>query len=119
MEDYSARYRAARGYANLSQEDLAEQLGVDRQTIIRRESGDQQPKRAERIAVAAITGVPLPFLEGDWEALRAPATASELERATAQLRQVLGRAAAAGQAEAPEGQRGKGRLGTAAGDDQR
>lgn len=67
---YAARYRAARAYAGLSQEELAEKLGVDAQTIKRRESGRQEPKTAERIAVATICKVPLEFMENGWGGLQ-------------------------------------------------
>lgn len=71
MTQYAARYRAARAYADLSQEKLAEQLGVDAQTIKRREAGKQEPKKAELIAVAAICQVPLEFMENGWGNLTA------------------------------------------------
>lgn len=66
MTQYAARYRAARAYADLSQDELARELGVDAQTIKRREAGKQEPKKAELIAVAAICQVPLDFMEGGW-----------------------------------------------------
>lgn len=62
MSDFAKRYRAARAWADLDQAELAEQLGVDRQTVIRRESGAQDPKRQELLAVAAICGVPADFM---------------------------------------------------------
>jgi transcriptional regulator with XRE-family HTH domain len=63
---YARRYRAARAYAGLTQEELANKLGVDEQTIKRRESGKQEPKKAELIAVAALCEVPVEFLEHGW-----------------------------------------------------
>lgn len=60
------RIRAARSYANLSQTELAEQLGVDKQFVARREDGRQNPKRQELIAIAAVCHVPLEFLEHGW-----------------------------------------------------
>ena len=68
MADYGARVRAARAYADLTQEQLAERLGVNVQTIKRREMhpGDelyQPPKRGERLAIAVICGVPPAFME--------------------------------------------------------
>lgn len=69
MSQFAARYRAARAYADLSQEDLASRLGVDAQTIKRREAGRQDPKKAELIAVAAVCGVPLEFMEHGWGAV--------------------------------------------------
>lgn len=60
VSQYAARVRAARGYANLTQKELAERLGVDEQTIKRREkeTGGQEPKLGERIAIATICDVP-------------------------------------------------------------
>lgn len=63
MSDFAARIRAARAWADLSQEQLAEQLGTTAQTIKRREAGTQQPKRGELLAIAAICGVPSSFME--------------------------------------------------------
>jgi transcriptional regulator with XRE-family HTH domain len=68
MADFAARIRAARGYADLTQEQLADRLGVDRQTIKRRELGPghkgyKEPKKGERLAIAQICGVPVKFME--------------------------------------------------------
>jgi transcriptional regulator with XRE-family HTH domain len=63
VSDYAARIRAARAYAGLKQDELAGRLGVDTQTIKRREAGAQDPKRGELLAIAAITGVPVSFME--------------------------------------------------------
>jgi transcriptional regulator with XRE-family HTH domain len=69
VSQYAARYRAARAFADLSQEELAARLGVDSQTIKRREAGNKDPKKAELIAVAAVCGVPLEFMEHGWGAV--------------------------------------------------
>lgn len=61
--EYAARIRAARGYAGMNQKELAEALGVHEQTIKQREAGKKQPKRGELLAIAAITGVPVAFME--------------------------------------------------------
>jgi transcriptional regulator with XRE-family HTH domain len=62
---YAARIRAARGYANLTQQQLADALGVDVQTVKRRESpAGSDPKKGERLAIAAACGVPPDFMEG-------------------------------------------------------
>lgn len=71
MSDYSPRIRAARTYAGLSQKELADALGVDEQTIKRRESGRQEPKLAERIALASVCKIPPEFMEHGWGALDA------------------------------------------------
>jgi len=63
MSDHAARIRAARAYADLTQEQLADELGVDVQTIKRREAGRQEPKRGELLAIAAICRVPMAFME--------------------------------------------------------
>jgi transcriptional regulator with XRE-family HTH domain len=64
MPDYRPRIRAARLWADLTQQQLADELGVDVQTIKRRENDRaSQPKRGERLAIAAICGVPPEFLE--------------------------------------------------------
>lgn len=64
MSDYSPRIRAARTYAGLSQKELADALGVDEQTIKRRESpSGKEPKPGERIAIASVCGVPVEFME--------------------------------------------------------
>jgi transcriptional regulator with XRE-family HTH domain len=61
MSELSKRYRAARAYAGLDQKDLADALGVEVQTVKRRESGESDPKRMEQIAVAKICGLPDDF----------------------------------------------------------
>jgi transcriptional regulator with XRE-family HTH domain len=63
MSELAARVRAARNYAGLRQEDLADELGVDVQTIKRRENGTSDPKKGERRAIAAICGVPKEFFD--------------------------------------------------------
>jgi transcriptional regulator with XRE-family HTH domain len=63
MAGHGARIRAARAYAHMSQGGLAEKLGVEVQWVKRRESDRQDAKRYELIAVAAVTGVTLAFLE--------------------------------------------------------
>lgn len=68
MADYAARVRAARGFADMTQQELADALGVEVQTIKRREKppsqrGSQEPKKGERLAIAQICGVPPAFME--------------------------------------------------------
>lgn len=85
------RIRAARCYADLSQTELAEQLGVEKQFILRREDGRQDPKKQELIAIAAVTGAPLEFLEHGWSEsiARTPAEHQRLDRLEAQIDRVL------------------------------
>lgn len=66
-ETAAARIRAARAYAAMTQEQLARQLGVDVQTVKRRESGRSAPKRGELVAIATVTGVPISFMENGFE----------------------------------------------------
>lgn len=68
MTNYAARVRAARKYANLTQQQLADALGVNVQTVKRRELDPaddlaQAPKKGERRAIADICGVPVSFME--------------------------------------------------------
>jgi transcriptional regulator with XRE-family HTH domain len=65
---YGPRIRAARAFKGLTQAQLGDRLGLDEQTIKRRESGKQEPKPGERVAIAAICGVPLEFIEHGWPA---------------------------------------------------
>lgn len=58
----SNRMKAARAYAGLNQEQLAERLGVERNTVARRESGAVGVTAESLIALANATGVPLEFL---------------------------------------------------------
>jgi transcriptional regulator with XRE-family HTH domain len=74
---YAARVRAARAFAGLTQDQLAERLGVDTNTIKRREAGTQHPKRGELLAIAAVTGVPESFME---HGFGEPAASEILER---------------------------------------
>lgn len=68
MPYYGARLRAARSYAAMTQEQLAERLGVDPATVKRRElprghENLKTPKKGERLAIASICGVPPEFME--------------------------------------------------------
>lgn len=66
MNVYGPRIATARKIAGLTQEALAEALGVDTQTVKRKENPrGKEPKKLERIAIAAICGVSLDYLEGD------------------------------------------------------
>lgn len=65
VSEIAKRYRAARSYAGLRQEDLAEALGVDTQTIKRREAGNHGAKRSELVLVASTCGLPFEWFTAD------------------------------------------------------
>lgn len=58
------RLTKARDWAGLTQEQMANALGIGRRSIVRYESGKVPPRPAV-IAWAAITGVPLWWLDGE------------------------------------------------------
>jgi transcriptional regulator with XRE-family HTH domain len=58
------RMRAARVLANLSQQELADRLGVSVGTVKRRESGDSAASPEVLMALAQATGVPLAWIVG-------------------------------------------------------
>jgi len=68
--EWAPRIRAARGYAGLSQPELAKRLEVSIGTIKRTELGDRKPKRSELLAIADICKVPMWFLEAGWDGWR-------------------------------------------------
>lgn len=96
MTDLARRYRAARAWADITQEQLAELLGVDVATIKRREAGTGDPKRAEQIALAHVCDVPAEFVLSGFATLGEP-TRSELqerlEGLEGSVRFLVGRAA--------------------------
>jgi len=55
--------RKAREHAQLEQGDLAQRLGVSRQTVSNAERGTRRPRRALVMAWAMATGVSLAWLE--------------------------------------------------------
>jgi transcriptional regulator with XRE-family HTH domain len=91
------RYRAARAWANLSQIELAKELGLGVATVKRREGGEADPKRGELIALAEICDVPIEFLLDGFKAIGAPPSRSEarqrFEHLEATVRVLLGLAA--------------------------
>jgi transcriptional regulator with XRE-family HTH domain len=101
---YAARIRAARGYANLTQQQLADALGVDVQTVKRRESpAGSDPKKGERLAIAAACSVPPDFMEGGFPPVlstEAQDRLGALLREVQQLRFDLAEAGVAGTASA-------------------
>jgi putative transcriptional regulator len=54
---YDSRVREARLRAGLSQEALAREVGVSRQTIVNIERGDSEPKVLLAIAIAIAVGL--------------------------------------------------------------
>lgn len=101
----SARYRAARCYAGLTQEELADKLGVEVQTVKRREAG-KEAKRLELLAVASICNVPIEWLEQGWHAIGQGDTLTRLdevlERNTHTLNEILAKLATEEMAESAE-----------------
>ncbi len=85
MSQYAARYRAARAFKDITQVALADALGVEEQTIKRREAGTQEPKKGERIAVASICGVPPWFMEDGFGTPTSDELLQRLERIEAAL----------------------------------
>jgi transcriptional regulator with XRE-family HTH domain len=85
VPDYGRRIRAARAYAGLTQDQLAEALGLDVQTVKRRESGKQEPRNGERIAIAAVCNVPLEFIEHGFPAV----VSTEAQDALTRIEQTL------------------------------
>jgi transcriptional regulator with XRE-family HTH domain len=63
------RLRAARAYAGLTIDELAERIGVGRQTIVRNERGDREPKRMEIREIADACDLPLQFFSADLDLL--------------------------------------------------
>lgn len=107
MSALAKRYRAARAYAGLKQEELAEALGVDVQTIKRREGGTGDPKLAEQIAVAAVCGVPREFMTGGFETLTGEPTRDEIRDRLDALQELLIGQVATRPAPAPGGELGR------------
>ena len=66
MRDLQDRLRAARGYANLSQQQLADRLGISIGTVKRRELGEAHLNNQALIATAQACQVPLSFLTEGW-----------------------------------------------------
>lgn len=62
MGNLQDRLRAARAFANLSQQELADQLGISIGTVKRRELGDATLNNQALLATAQACGVPFAFL---------------------------------------------------------
>ena len=61
-QDLGARIRAARQAAGLSQEKLAEQLGLTRQAVTKWETGQSAPSTENLLRLAEVLGVPVSTL---------------------------------------------------------
>lgn len=58
------RLAKARRMADLSVQDMADALGVSRNTVTNYERGHTDPARGVLIAYASVTGVPMWWIEG-------------------------------------------------------
>ena len=103
MTDYAARIRAARAYAGMHQAQLAERLGVDVQTIKRREKPGAQPRPGELEAIARACEVPVEFMHDGFgvepsalserlQAIEDAVTATDARSAVTDLRAYIERA---------------------------
>jgi len=61
----SRNIRKARGYAVLSQEQLATELGVSARAVRHWENGDREPSLDTLRAISSATGLSLSFLIGE------------------------------------------------------
>ncbi len=85
MRDLQHRLRAARAYANLSQQQLADRLGISIGTIKLRELGEAHLNNQALIATAQACEVPLSFLTEGWSDEQLSESMAEiLERADQQ-----------------------------------
>ena len=92
----AARVRAARGYADLDQPDLAKALAMSVQTYGRIESGGRPPTNDELDLIAATTKVPRPFLDSGFATQATTGVEQRLAVLEAQVSRLLLRAEAAG-----------------------
>lgn len=65
MSEIANRVRAARGYADLTQKDLAAELGLDAQAVKRTEGGRRDPKPSELRDIARVCGLPYEWFTVD------------------------------------------------------
>lgn len=78
QEELRRRVRAARGYADLSIDQLAEAVGIGRNTIIRIDNGEREVKQMELRQIAAVCGLPYEFFTVDFAEI--PELYAALER---------------------------------------
>lgn len=64
MDDFSANFRALRARNNISQEELASALGIDRQTVSNWENGINAPSFGYMIKIADYYCITLDELVG-------------------------------------------------------
>lgn len=62
MSELAKRIRAARAWADLTQKELGDALGINEQSVKRTEAGTRDPGAPEQWAIAEITGVPRWFI---------------------------------------------------------
>jgi transcriptional regulator with XRE-family HTH domain len=75
LDQTARRVRAARAYAGLSVNALAERLGVGAQTIKRIEAGRRSARPYELWGISQICGLPREFFDGNFEAMSSEAVA--------------------------------------------
>lgn len=93
MSELGARIRAARGYADLSQPELADRLGISRSTITRLERSDKngaQGYKEEALVelIAGACGLPVEFFTADFAALANGATETGVDAVLKRLDQM-------------------------------
>ncbi len=64
-KELGKRVRAARAYAGLSQEELAERIQISQPTLARVEKGERQARWIEIIGIAEVTGLPRTWFSGE------------------------------------------------------
>ena len=82
---FSEKLSQLRRKAGLSQEQLADQLGVTRQSVSKWESGTAVPELGKLIALSELFEVSVDYLVKDWVEEEASANAERLEETVADL----------------------------------
>jgi transcriptional regulator with XRE-family HTH domain len=85
VEELAKRIRAARVYAGLSREELAEHLEVHERTQINTELGKRHVPRPELLAIAEACKVPIWFLEHGWKGWMKEVSPEELRQIADEL----------------------------------
>ena len=83
--EFSERLMILRKQAGLSQEQLADRLGVTRQSVSKWESGTALPELVKLISLSEIFGVSLDYLVKDY--IEEPESAGEIGTDTVRLEQ--------------------------------